>query len=209
MSATMARPRFYLRATDAETVAAAARLGADGVSFDLRLDGSRGITVGRDALETVLGLAHDLDLCVDLVAGSPLTTSRASTLIAATVASLVSSHGIRSSVRLSSFDHASLATIGRGVDDLAVGLRHLVTLHEGEQYASRVGAAVLHPLAGEVSTADVERARALGVLTHAWTLDLDFWPVDEATQLDHAIAQGVDAVTFTSAALLATRKDTR
>jgi glycerophosphoryl diester phosphodiesterase len=119
---------------------------------------------------------------------------------------MVSSRQVRRGVRLTSFDHEAVTTIGRSVEGLELGLRHLVTLHRGEEYARRHGATALHPMAEFASIAETDRARALGIGTHAWTLAVEGWPVDEGEQLDSAVRAGVDAVTVSSIALLSRKE---
>lgn len=201
-------PAVYLRCREAEDIAIAVRSGADGVSLELRLDGSGSVRVGNDLLEELVALAEDSGLAVELVVGAAFDPQPMTSLVAATVATMVAAQRVRETVRLSSFDHAAVTSIGHSASKISLGLRHLVTLSQGEEYARRSGAASLHPMAGEVQAADVERARAAGIVIHAWTLVVDLWPIDEPTQLREALPAGVDAVTITDPALIAIVKET-
>ncbi|MDZ8274851.1 hypothetical protein R2Q81_02705 [Microbacterium aquimaris] len=199
-------PALYLRLSAEVALADAVGLGADGVSCDLSIRDERTVLAGDTVLEELLTDAARLGLRVELVAGGLTDLGEQSSLVAAAVATLVSARLVTEDVLLTSLDHASVVAIGGNAVGLRLGLRHLAALHEGPRYATRVGAASLHPMAGVVTGPSTAAASEVGIGVHAWTFAAPWWPVSEHDQVVRALAAGVDAVTVSDTGLLRLRE---
>ncbi|MDZ8201229.1 hypothetical protein RZO50_06865 [Microbacterium sp. SSW1-59] len=199
------RPASYLRLPAGGTLADAVALGADGVSCELSIRDERTVLAGDTGLEALLIDATRRGVRVELVAGGQVDFGDQASLIAASVATLVSARLITPDVRLTSLDHRALTAIGGNAVGLRLGLRHVAALHRGAQYAALLNASSLHPLAGVTTREDVAEATAEGIPVHAWTIPASWWPVPEREQYDRACAAGVDAVTISDPGLLRLR----
>jgi glycerophosphoryl diester phosphodiesterase len=189
---------LFVRCATTEQIEAAHAEDADGVSMQVALGPGGRAMVGSITVSDAVAAARGLGLEVELALGSPFATTDTTRLIADTVASLVSGRHLEH-VTVTSFDHAALVSVGRGIPDLSYGLTSLAVLVDPVDYAVRTGASSLHPLIVWADPADAALAHAAGVRRHGWTFTLP-GSGSEADQLAAARSAGFDAVTVTDLA---------
>jgi len=223
--AARARPRVWAHrgasALAPENTMAAFELartaGADGLEFDVRLDGSGRAVVYHDAtLERLLGRPERLDALTPgevaalRVDGEPVPLlsdvldafdleldieikserlGRAGALVDA-VAHALADHRRLERVMVSSFDPAVLVQIHRRVPDLALAF----LFHAGQGLALRrgwvgrwIGASLVHP---EHTLCTEDRVKAW----HTAGLPVNAWTVDDPAELRRLADIGVDGV---------------
>lgn len=102
------------------------------------------------------------------------------------VTALVEDSGMADRVILSSFNHVQFA--GSRELGLPLGLLYVEPLWRADEYASRFGAAAVHPDFRTLAEPGLlERFREAGIAVHVWT-------INEREALEEAFRLGVDAV---------------